>query len=303
MTHLELINVKTMNEITNYLSLSEPPGLILQGLNGLGKSEAAKYIASKLLNCMEEELYKNPDFFETTRAGAIKSENMDELLANSQRSAIGIRKVFIIHNAHTITAATQNRLLKLLEDHATNNILILLSATDRLLDTIKSRCHTISFYPLAQKSMKGYLNTLGVEEEYWNFLCNLTECCPWSIPAYDAEIKEYISQLKQMYNLTVRSELLRLFHLQKEKDNDNFFTVHGEHQAWNIRILLFPFQELLLKKLYGESARQTSFPFKLYTDTQALKILEYGLKHLGMLQNAYTKNDYFNLVRFIIQVQ
>lgn len=62
MTHLELINVKTMNEITNYLSLSEPPGLILQGLNGLGKSEAAKYIASKLLNCMEEELYKNPDF-------------------------------------------------------------------------------------------------------------------------------------------------------------------------------------------------------------------------------------------------
>lgn len=303
MTHPELINVKTVNEITNYLSLYEPPGLILQGPNGLGKSEAARYIAADLLNCMEQELYRNPDFFETPRDSIIKAENIDELLTGSQRSAIGSRKVFIIHNAHTITAATQNRLLKLLEDHAKKNILILLSATDRLLDTIKSRCHTISFYPLAQKSMKGYLNTLGVEEEYWDFLCNLTECCPWSIPVYDTEIKEYISQLKQMYNLTVRSDLLRLFHLQKEKDNDNFFAVHGDHQAWNIRILLFPFHELLIKNIYGRSPKQAPFPFKLYTDTQALKILEYGLKHMTMLQNAYTKNDYFNLVRFIIQVQ
>lgn len=303
MTHPELINIKTRNEIANYLSLHEPPGLILQGPNGLGKSEAARYIAASLLNCREQELSKSPDFFETTRDGAVKAESMDELLAASQRSAMGSRKVFIIHNAHTITAATQNRLLKLLEDHAKRNILILLSATGRLLDTIKSRCYTISFYPLAQKNMKEYLSTLGVEEDYWDFLCNLTECCPWSIPAYDTEIKEYISQLNKMYNLTVRSDLLRLFHLQKEKDNDNFFTVHGEHQAWNIRILSFPFHELLLKSTYGDSPRQMAFPFKLYTDTQALKIVEYGLKHLTMLQNAYTKNDYFNLVRFIIQVQ
>lgn len=303
MTHPELINAKTMNEITNYLSLTEPPGLILQGPNGLGKGEAARYIAAGLLDCMEQELYKNPDFFETLKDSAVKAENMDELLAGSQRSAIGSRKVFIIHNAHTITAATQNRLLKLLEDHTDKNILILLSATGRLLDTIKSRCHTISFYPLAQKSMKGYLDALGVEADYWDFLCNLTECCPFSIPAYGPELKEYISQLKQMYNLTVRSDLLRLFHLQKEKDNDNFFTVHSEHQAWNIRILLFPFHELLLKNICGKPPGQAPFPFKLYTDTQALKILEYGMQHLTMLQNAYTKNDYFNLARFIIQVQ
>lgn len=303
MTHPELINEKTMNEITNYLSLSEPPGLILQGPDGLGKSKSARYIAADLLDCKEQELHNNPDFFETPRDSAVKAENMDELLAASQRSAIGHRKVFIIYNAHTITVSTQNRLLKLLEDHAKKNILILLSAADRLLDTIKSRCHTISFYPLTQKSMIGYLNTLGVEKEYWDFLCNLTECCPFSIPSYNPELKEYVSKLKQMYTLTVRSDLLRLFHLQKEKDNDNFFTVHGEHQAWNIRILLFPFHELLFKKIYGEPLRQAPFPFRLYTDTQALKILEYGLQHLTMLQNAYTKNDYFNLARFIIQVQ
>lgn len=138
MTHPELINIKTRNEIANYLSLYEPPGLILQGTNGLGKSEAARYIAASLLNCKEQELSKSPDFFETTGEGAVKAENMDELL---------------------------------------------------------------------------------------------------------------------------------------------------------------------LKSTYGDSPRQMAFPFKLYTDTQALKIVEYGLKHLTMLQNAYTKNDYFNLVRFIIQVQ
>ena len=33
-----------------------------------------------------------------------------------------------------------------------------------------------------------------------------------------------------------------------------------------------------------------------------MKILLHGMEHLSMAQMSYTKNDYFNLIRFIIEV-
>lgn len=45
------------------------------------------------------------------------------------------------------------------------------------------------------------------------------------------------------------------------------------------------------------------FPDTLYTRAQALEIMEYGLEHLSMAQRSYTKNDYFNLIRYIIQIK
>lgn len=45
------INKDTINEIENYLSLTKPPSIILQGILGLGKKLTARYIATKLLKC------------------------------------------------------------------------------------------------------------------------------------------------------------------------------------------------------------------------------------------------------------
>lgn len=43
----DLIHKKTWKEIQGYLAMSNPPGIILSGVPGLGKFELGLYIAAK----------------------------------------------------------------------------------------------------------------------------------------------------------------------------------------------------------------------------------------------------------------
>ena len=162
MERLININQDTLDELDNYLSLPKPPGLILQGVPGLGKEQAAKYAAGRLLNCSPGDLPQNPDYYETAAADPLKVEDMELLIEKSRRCSIGGRKLFLVNQAHSITRRAQNRLLKLLEDRAETNILILISEENRLLDTIKSRCYMVSFHPLNEKDMKQYLTGCNI---------------------------------------------------------------------------------------------------------------------------------------------
>lgn len=112
------INPDTIKNIQNYLSIPSPPGLILAGIDGLGKKEAAYDIISMMLHCSNAELLSNPDFYETKSDGALKVEDIEALIEFTQRSSVGDRKVCLIHNASSITNITQNKLLKILEDRS-----------------------------------------------------------------------------------------------------------------------------------------------------------------------------------------
>ena len=67
------INPDTIKNIQNYLSIPSPPGLILAGIDGLGKKEAAYDIISMMLHCSNAELLSNPDFYETKKRWSLKS--------------------------------------------------------------------------------------------------------------------------------------------------------------------------------------------------------------------------------------
>ena len=56
MQEIKYVNEDTLKEIKNYLSISNPPGLVLAGIPGLGKAQAARYAASQLLHCRIDEL-------------------------------------------------------------------------------------------------------------------------------------------------------------------------------------------------------------------------------------------------------
>jgi len=291
------LNNHVIKDIEKYLMLSAPPGLILQGIPGLGKHLAAKYIAAKLLGCTEVELMENADYYQTSKESPLKVEDIELLLDKSLMHSIGDRKVCVIFNAHTISQSTQNRLLKLLEDKSNKNILILLSERDTLLNTIKSRCYTILFTPLDSQSMKQYLKTTMLDESYSNFICYLTENAPYLIDTDITVLNDYISVYNELSVITRRSALLSLFHNLKEKDTLEFYSQHTNYPTWNIRLLLYPFYQFII----GEEI--SGFPKNLYDTKQALQVMEHGLVHLHMLNSSYTKNDYFNLIRFIIQIK
>lgn len=302
MNQLKLINSDTLKQISDYLDLPDPPGLILEGIPGLGKSLAGKYIASKILKCNEDELATNPDFYETNNTGSLRVEDIDDLLDYSQRCSVKTKKVFIIHNAHSITPATQNRLLKLLEDRGSSNILIFLSAENRIIGTIKSRCYTISFHPLNEKEMKDFLGKQHVAAEYHDFLCYLLDNAPYSFSNNQSEIEDYISQLNKIYGLTIREDIFIIFHTLKEKDDKEFYPAHSNTPEWNIRLLLYPFYRYILDSVKSNNQVKYAYPDKMYSLQESMHILEYGMDHLKMLHTAYTKNDYFNLLRYIVQV-
>ena len=285
-----------VKDIENYLMLSNPPGIILQGIPGLGKGLAAKYIAARLLNCKETDLMENVDYYQTSKDTPLKVDDVENLIEKSLTHSMGDRKVLTIFNAHTISQATQNRLLKLLEDNSTKNTLILLSEKDSLLKTIKSRCYTILFTPLDTLSMKQYLKTTELDERHSDFVCYLTENAPYLIDDNLTKLNDYISFYDKLSAIADRKNLLPLFNILKEKDSMEFYSQHTDYPAWNIRLLLYPFYQLITEEI------SNNFPKNFYNKKQALQVMEHGLTHLHMLDSGYTKNDYFNLVRFIIQV-
>lgn len=302
MEHCKYINKDILDDISNYLSLSEPPGLILQGQPGLGKKQAARYAAGRLLNCTENDLLQNPDYYETPETDPLKVEDIEQLIQKSQRCSVGDRKIFVIFHAHTITRRAQNRLLKLLEDRAEKNILILISEKDSLLDTIKSRCYICRFHPLNEKDMKQYLTEHNVEYKYLDFICYLTENAPYSFSSRKEEVKDYISCYQEMCKITMREDILFIFHAIKEKSDSDFYSIHSDNPAWNIRLLLYPFYKYTLG-FDRPDHKRNAFPDAFYSREQALKLLLYGIEHLSMLHTAYTKNDFFYLIRFAVEVK
>ncbi|MSQ90871.1 MAG: AAA family ATPase [Phycisphaerales bacterium] len=74
-------------------------------------------------------------------------------------SVMGAGKVFIIDEAERLETDGQNVLLKTLEEPPPGTVIILITnSLDRLLPTVRSRCQSLAFFPLAPEVMVGWLN-------------------------------------------------------------------------------------------------------------------------------------------------
>jgi DNA polymerase-3 subunit delta' len=70
----------------------------------------------------------------------------------------GRRSVVAFFEAHLATVEAQNALLKLLEEPPASAVIVLVTEyPDRLLPTIRSRCHEVRFDPLAAGAIAGFL--------------------------------------------------------------------------------------------------------------------------------------------------
>lgn len=69
-------------------------------------------------------------------------------------------KVFLIDEAELIDDRGQNQLLKTLEEPPAGSLLILVtSAEERLLATVRSRCQRVGFAPLSEEEMRRWMGT------------------------------------------------------------------------------------------------------------------------------------------------
>jgi DNA polymerase-3 subunit delta' len=130
-----------------------------KAINCLGKNNDA---CDSCISCKKIEKRQHPDvhFIEPQESGAIKIEHIRDLKKEiSFRPYEAKKKVFIINDAHNLTAEASNALLKTLEEPARDSLVILITAKPNLLfKTVISRCQIIKFRPLPRRELEEILN-------------------------------------------------------------------------------------------------------------------------------------------------
>jgi len=104
----------------------------------------------------------------------------------STRPTLSQRKVFVVSEAEKLNAASQNCLLKVLEEPPEYCCIVLLcSRLERLLATTKSRCQIIRFFTIAEDKIINELKEMGIEQEQAQYFARLAQgslglACRWA---------------------------------------------------------------------------------------------------------------------------
>ena len=157
---------------------------LFAGPRGTGKTTTARLLA-KSLNCENLQSNGEPcntclscnavtegnslDVIELDAASHNKVEDVREIRANVGTVAVagGARKVYILDEAHMLSRAAGNALLKTLEEPP-EHVVFVLATTEpyKLLDTIRSRAQRFDFLPVPVEVLIDYLADISEREGF-----------------------------------------------------------------------------------------------------------------------------------------
>jgi DNA polymerase-3 subunit delta' len=183
---------------------------IFAGLDGVGRFKTATAWAKLLLcekpvvengftdscgsceSCRAIEVGSHPDFnhiykelLEFTSTGKGRSTPVElpidvirEFLIDKVhiRPSLSQRKVFVISEAEKLNIASQNALLKVLEEPPGYCCIILLcTRLEKLLPTTKSRCQTLRFGPIGESKILEKLRSMDIEQDKARYFARLSQ--------------------------------------------------------------------------------------------------------------------------------
>jgi DNA polymerase III subunit gamma/tau len=134
-----------------------PRSILLYGESGCGKTTIARIIANAVGNCSIEEL-NSADF---NGIDTIRQMNEDVLYLDFGKDY----KVFIIDEAHRLSAQAQDAMLKTLED-GPKHCFFIICTTDahKIKKAIKTRCLKYEVETLSPKQIKRQLEVISKKE-------------------------------------------------------------------------------------------------------------------------------------------
>ncbi|MEA5468580.1 DNA polymerase III subunit gamma/tau [Spirulina sp. 06S082] len=165
---------------------------LFTGPRGTGKTSTARILA-KSLNCLEGEeptvtpcgvcascrAIDNGSALDVSEIDAASHNGVDDARSLIEQSnfapARGRYRIFILDEAHMLTSASQNALLKVIEEPPARTMFILCTTeAHKVLPTIASRCQTFNFRALSVQTIIDHLRevaeleTIDITEEALN---------------------------------------------------------------------------------------------------------------------------------------
>jgi len=157
---------------------------LFAGPRGTGKTTTARLLA-KSLNCPNRIEGAEPcnecvscigitegtslDVIELDAASHNKVEDVREIRVNvgTVAAAEGARRIYILDEAHMLSRAAGNALLKTLEEPP-EHVVFVLATTEpyKLLDTIRSRSQRFDFHPVSSETLIEYLAEISNREGF-----------------------------------------------------------------------------------------------------------------------------------------
>jgi len=154
----------------------------------LGKRTVAEYITAQLFGS-DKPLHTNPDFFFLKRGvhektGKTKKHiSIDDVQGLQQflrgKPFLHKKKVAIIDDAHLLSTGAMNALLKTLEEPRGDATLFLIAEHEAaLLETIRSRCQSVHFYPVEATYIEQALLKKNIDPSLASSMASLSRGYP-----------------------------------------------------------------------------------------------------------------------------
>jgi len=163
------------------------PVYLLSGQRGCGKTSTARVFAAAV-NCSNlSEFQKNPkisipclactscvamkkgqhpDFIEIDAASYTGVDNIRNIIDTSSFLPVfGHKKIYLIDEVHMLSKAAFNALLKILEEPSKSVLFILATTeTQKIPDTVRSRCFQLLFNPVIDTQVVRHLENICTKE-------------------------------------------------------------------------------------------------------------------------------------------
>jgi len=110
---------------------------------------------------------KHPDFVEIDAASHTGVDNVRQIVdSSSLLPLMGRKKVYLIDEAHMLSKAAFNAFLKILEEPPASVLFILATTdTDKIIETVKSRCFQLFFQPIEMAPLHKHLAHICQQED------------------------------------------------------------------------------------------------------------------------------------------